>query len=188
MNRSAGIGGQSPPRQVSPLVRRAASKAAWSAGTSTRDRGIAYLLLFGVSTSFYHCSTNDTLGIPGTVRLVKRRVGFAILLAVRRTQRAGPDQEDKAMSTDSTDVVEAAAAHAPRSITVTVNSQPVTLPDREVTGLEVKQAAIAQGVAIGLDFQLSVKHGNRYQVVDDTDPIKVHQGQEFLAVASDDNS
>ncbi len=92
------------------------------------------------------------------------------------------------MSTDSTDVVEAAAAHAPRSITVTVNGQPVTLPDREVTGLEVKQAAIAQGVAIGLDFQLSVKHGNRYQVVDDTDPIKVHQGQEFLAVAPDDNS
>ena len=92
------------------------------------------------------------------------------------------------MSTDSTSVVDAAAAHPPRSVAVIVNGQPVTVPDREVTGLEVKQAAIAQGAQIGLDFQLSVKHGNRYQVVGDADTIKVHQGQEFLAVAPDDNS
>jgi hypothetical protein len=93
------------------------------------------------------------------------------------------------MVTNSTDAVEAEAApDRARPITVTVNGQPVTLPDREVTGLEVKQSAIAQGVPIGLDFQLSVKRGNRYQVVADTDTIKVHQGQEFLAVAPDDNS
>jgi hypothetical protein len=90
------------------------------------------------------------------------------------------------MVTNSTDAVE--ASDRARPITVTVNGQPVTLPDREVTGLEVKQAAIAQGLPIGLDFQLSVKRGNRYQVVDDTDTIKLHQGQEFLAVAPDDNS
>ena len=93
------------------------------------------------------------------------------------------------MVTNSTDGVEVeAAADRAREITVTVNGQPVTLPDREVTGLEVKQAAIAQGLPIGLEFQLSVKRGSRYQVVDDTDTIKVHQGQEFLAVAPDDNS
>jgi predicted alpha-1,6-mannanase (GH76 family) len=69
-----------------------------------------------------------------------------------------------------------------------MNGQPVTLPAPEVTSLEVKQAAINQGVAIGLDTQLSVKHGNRYQVVGDADTFKVHQGQEFLAVAPDDNS
>jgi len=93
------------------------------------------------------------------------------------------------MVTNSTDGVEVeAAADQIRPVTVTVNGQPVTLPDREVTGLEVKQAAIAQGLPIGPEFQLSVKRGNRYQVVDDTDTIKVHQGQEFLAVAPDDNS
>jgi hypothetical protein len=43
-------------------------------------------------------------------------------------------------------------------------------------------------VAIGLEFQLSVKHGNRADVVGDSDTVKVHQGEEFLAVAPDDNS
>lgn len=90
------------------------------------------------------------------------------------------------MTTSSTTEVEA-TSH-PHRVEVTVNGQPVTLADREVTGLEVKQAAIAQGVAIGLDFQLSVKHGNRYDVVGDSDTVKAHQGQEFLAVAPDDNS
>jgi Multiubiquitin len=93
------------------------------------------------------------------------------------------------MVTNSADPVEAAtAADRARPITVSVNGQPVALPDQDVTGLEVKQAAIAQGLPIALEFQLSVKRGNRYQVVDDTDTIKVHQDQEFLAVAPDDNS
>jgi hypothetical protein len=93
------------------------------------------------------------------------------------------------MVTSSTDAVEAAAAaDRARPITVSVNGRPVALPDREVTGLEVKQAAIEQGLPIGLEFQLSVKRGNRYQVVADDDKIKVHQGQEFLVVAPDDNS
>jgi hypothetical protein len=75
----------------------------------------------------------------------------------------------------------------PRTIRVTVNRQPVDLPDREVTGLEVKQAAIAQRVQIQLDFQLSVKH-DRYEVIGDTETITVHENEEFLAVAPDDNS
>ena len=93
------------------------------------------------------------------------------------------------METNSTNAVEVEAApDRAGPTTVSVNGQPVTLPDREVTGLEVKQAAIAQGLPVGLEFQLSVKRGNRYQVVADDDKIKVHQGQEFLAVAPDDNS
>jgi hypothetical protein len=93
------------------------------------------------------------------------------------------------MVTNRTDAVEAAAAtERTRPITVLVNGQPVALPDRGVTGLEVKQAAIEQGLPIGLEFQLSVKRGNRYHVIDDDDKIKAHKGQEFLAVAPDDNS
>jgi hypothetical protein len=76
----------------------------------------------------------------------------------------------------------------PRAIRVTVNRHPVNLPDREVTGLEVKQAAIEQGVQIQVDFQLSVKRGDRYEVVGDADAIRVHEHEEFLAVAPDDNS
>ncbi|WP_238006121.1 multiubiquitin domain-containing protein [Dactylosporangium sp. AC04546] len=76
----------------------------------------------------------------------------------------------------------------PHTVQVTVNNQPVGLPDRELTGLKIKQIAIEQGVAIQPNFQLSVKHGNRYEVVGDTDTLKVHRNQEFLAVAPDDNS
>jgi Multiubiquitin len=76
----------------------------------------------------------------------------------------------------------------PRSVRVTVNGQPVDLPDREMTGREIKEAAIEQGVKIQPSFQLSVKHGNRYEVVGDTDLVKVHANEEFLAVAPDDNS
>lgn len=76
----------------------------------------------------------------------------------------------------------------PRTIRVTVNRQQVDLPDREITGLEVKQAAIAQGVQIQLDFQLSVKRGEHYEVIGDNDTITAHENEEFLAVAPDDNS
>ncbi|OKI58020.1 multiubiquitin domain-containing protein [Micromonospora sp. CB01531] len=76
----------------------------------------------------------------------------------------------------------------PRTITVSVNNQQVELPERRVTGLEIKQAAIAQGVHLQPNFQLSLKRGNRYEVVGDNDTIAVHPNQEFLAVAPDDNS
>lgn len=90
------------------------------------------------------------------------------------------------MTTSSTDVGQARAAH--RAIRVTVNNQAVDLPDREVTGLEIKQDAIDQGVQIQLNFPLSVKQGDRYVPVGDGETIRVHEGEKFLAVAPDDNS
>ncbi|MEW2274176.1 multiubiquitin domain-containing protein [Streptomyces griseofuscus] len=81
------------------------------------------------------------------------------------------------------------ASRRPLAVTVKVNNQPVVLPDREVTGLEVKQAAIAQGLPIDLGFQLSIKHGHgRYEIVADDEPIRVHPNEDFLAVPPDDNS
>lgn len=76
-----------------------------------------------------------------------------------------------------------------RTVQVSVNGEPVELPKGEVTGLQVKQAAIAQGVRnIQPDFQLSVKRGEHYHVVGDTDLVEARRGEEFLAVAPDDNS
>ncbi|MEU4594834.1 MULTISPECIES: multiubiquitin domain-containing protein [Micromonospora] len=77
---------------------------------------------------------------------------------------------------------------SPRTITVSVNNQPIELPERRVTGRDIKQAAVAQGVHIQPNFQLSVKRGNRYEVIGDDDTVTVHPHQEFLAVAPDDNS
>jgi hypothetical protein len=76
----------------------------------------------------------------------------------------------------------------PRTVRVTVNGQPVRLPEQRLTGLEIKEAAIAQGVDIELTFQLSVKRGHRYEVIGDNDTVQVRAHQEFLAVAPDDNS
>lgn len=72
---------------------------------------------------------------------------------------------------------------------VTVNNRPVRLTGDRVTGLEIKQAAIAQGVAIQLDFVLSMRlerGGSR--IVGDTDQVKVEDHARFTAVAGDDNS
>lgn len=73
-------------------------------------------------------------------------------------------------------------------VAVTVNNHPVTLSKHKLTGLEIKQQAKAQGAPLDLNFQLSVKQGNHYKVIADTEEITVHHGQEFLAIAPDDNS
>jgi hypothetical protein len=70
-----------------------------------------------------------------------------------------------------------------------VNNSPVHLADRNSTGLGIKEAAIAQGVAIQLDFQLwrlESAH-KRVQVAND-EPITVHDHERFAANAPDDNA
>jgi hypothetical protein len=74
-------------------------------------------------------------------------------------------------------------------VEVTVNERPVTLPDRTATGLGIKQAAIAQGVPIQLDFVLQQEVGNgKHKVIGDQDQVKLHPHDRFTAIADDDNS
>jgi len=74
-------------------------------------------------------------------------------------------------------------------VTVTVNERPVALPNNHVTGLEVKQAAMAQSVSIQLDFVLSEELGEkRTRIVGDNDIVSVSDRSRFLAIAPDDNS
>lgn len=75
-----------------------------------------------------------------------------------------------------------------RTVDITVNRRPVVLQGKRVTGLEIKRAAIAQGVAIELSFQLSEKKGKNLQPIADTDVVTIKTGTEFRAVAGDDNS
>lgn len=81
------------------------------------------------------------------------------------------------------------AAKGGREVVITVNEKPVTVTGPKITGLEVKEAAIAQGVQIGLDFQLSEELANgRTRIVGDAEPITVNKNSRFDAVAGDDNS
>lgn len=74
-------------------------------------------------------------------------------------------------------------------VTITVNNKPVVIDGPRVTGLEIKEAAIAQGVEIGLDFVLSEELPNgETRVVGDDDPVTVTKHSKFTAVAGDDNS
>ena len=76
------------------------------------------------------------------------------------------------------------------SVTVTVNRKPVTLSSHRVTGLEIKQAAIAQGVDIELDFQLTeeARDGHPARVIADDKAITVTKHSVFTANDADDNS
>lgn len=74
-------------------------------------------------------------------------------------------------------------------VEITVNGKVVRVDGPKASGLEIKEAAIAQGVSIQLDFVLSEEIGDRRtKVIGDKDEITVHPHSKFIAVAPDDNS
>ena len=83
-----------------------------------------------------------------------------------------------------------AAEQRLKPVTVTVNNKPVTLPRHRVTGLEVKEAAIAQGVQIKLDFILTLeaRDGEPARTIDDDDFVTVTRESVFTANDGDDDS
>ncbi|MDD7814484.1 multiubiquitin domain-containing protein [Mycobacterium sp. CSUR Q5927] len=85
--------------------------------------------------------------------------------------------------------IESAAKQHGQAVDIQLNNRSVRLPDHRVTGLEIKQAAIAQGVNIELDFVLSELRERRpAQVIGDADVVTVTKNSRFTAVAGDDNS
>lgn len=77
----------------------------------------------------------------------------------------------------------------PKEIRIEVNGKDVVVPDKEMTGAEIKQATIAQGVQIQPNFvlQLELPNGTS-KVIGDADPVRVHNHMSFTAIAPDDNS
>jgi len=75
-------------------------------------------------------------------------------------------------------------------VEVKVNRKPVVLRKKEVTGLEVKEAAIDQGVSIELGFILvrEAEHGHPAEQIDDDQEIKVDKHTEFSCNDGDDDA
>jgi Multiubiquitin len=74
-------------------------------------------------------------------------------------------------------------------VTIHVNNKPVEVDAPRISGLAIKEAAIAQGVEIQLDFQLAeVKGEGKRQIVGDDDTVTVNKNSQFVATAPDDNS
>src|SRR5947207_7823149 len=91
-----------------------------------------------------------------------------------------------AQAGDATEVADKTDQHEAR---VTVNGQFVVLTTRKVTGLQIKEAAIAAGVPIQLDFVLSeVRPSGEQKIIPDDREITVKNGDEFWAIPGDDNS
>jgi len=84
---------------------------------------------------------------------------------------------------------QAEGAHRPHEVEITVNGRPVTIEGPRRTGLEIKQAAMEQGVQIDVGFLLYEDRGDgTRKPVGDADEVAVHKGSKFIAVADDDNS
>ena len=74
-------------------------------------------------------------------------------------------------------------------ITILVNEQEVDMPDRVVTGAEIKMAAIQQGVPIQSSFVLIEELPNgTNRTIGDTDEVRIRPRSRFTAIAPDDNS
>lgn len=77
----------------------------------------------------------------------------------------------------------------PKQVTVEVNGNEVVLEEKVMTGMEIKQAAIAQQVQIQPDFVLQLQRPNgEYDPIGDLEKVKVHKGMDFTCIAPDDNS
>lgn len=76
------------------------------------------------------------------------------------------------------------------TLTIKVNKKPVKVQKRKLTGLEIKQAAIAQGVNIQESFVLYPldKDGDLGPAIPDDKKVTLSDCDEFRCVAPDDNS
>lgn len=73
--------------------------------------------------------------------------------------------------------------------TITVNNKPVEVVGPRLSGRDIKQAAIDQGVEIKLGFILSqIEPGARPKIVGDDDLVTVNKNSAFVANDDDDDS
>lgn len=74
-------------------------------------------------------------------------------------------------------------------IAIKVNDDSVAVTDKHQTGASIKAAAIAQGVPIEADFDLSeVLPNDKQKPIADDKKVEVKDGDEFWAIPGDDNS
>ncbi len=77
-----------------------------------------------------------------------------------------------------------------KTTTIIVNEKySVTMQGHKATGMEIKEAAIAQGAPIQKDFNLfRVNPGDNLKQIRDDESVTLHEGERFRAVTTDDNS
>ena len=77
----------------------------------------------------------------------------------------------------------------PKTVVIEVNGKEVEMAKEEVTGLEIKEAAITQGVNIQTTFVLQQELPNgSSKIIGDRDKVQLRKHLRFTAIAPDDNS
>ena len=83
-------------------------------------------------------------------------------------------------------------SHGPgleKTFTIEVNGHKVEMPAGPASGLEIKEAAIKQGIKIQSNFVLQVQVPNgEVKIVGDDDKVPLSDYLIFTAIAPDDNS
>ncbi|HEY8885369.1 MAG TPA: multiubiquitin domain-containing protein [Chloroflexota bacterium] len=94
--------------------------------------------------------------------------------------------QDEAVATER----ESGTGEQHGSVTVSVNGKAVRLPSHRVNGLEVKRAAIGQGVEIQEDFLLTLEahDGKPAETIANDRTITVTEHSVFTANDGDDDS
>lgn len=88
-----------------------------------------------------------------------------------------------------TDETAAASNRPGTEFTIKVNDKPVVLTDHHQTGASIEAAAIAAGVPIQPDFELSeVLPNGKQKPIGQDKKVEVKAGDEFWAIPGDDNS
>lgn len=112
---------------------------------------------------------------------------LAVVLVREGRDRVLEDDEIVDLSGDGVEIFR--LRPRPAAIEIGVNTKPVPIRRGVHTGLQIKQAAIEAGVAIQLDFILSLETGaGQTRIIGDRDRVRVKPGQQYLAIADDDNS
>lgn len=107
---------------------------------------------------------------------------FVFRVAISNSQSKENSVTSAAIKTNKPD-----ADH--QEIEISVNFKPVRMNLRTATGMQIKEAAITQGVNIRPDFVLIEDKGNgQRKIVGDTDKVHLHSGSKFEAIPHDDNS
>lgn len=76
-----------------------------------------------------------------------------------------------------------------KEVTIEVNSKPVVLTEKFMTGEQIKAAGIAQGVQIQADFVLQLeKDDGEFDTIGDQEEIRIRKDMSFTAISPDDNS
>lgn len=77
----------------------------------------------------------------------------------------------------------------PKKVTIEVNGHKVKMLEGPASGLEIKDAAIKQGVGITVNFVLQQEMPNGTgKVIGDDDKVLIREHLSFTAIEPDDNS